>query len=82
MVRCNKRWFEAIDGTKPGLLPGWQFVEMHDIRLAEDIGVPLPPFEKGDRGGLLAFTCRQRTQIALSPPFPKGEMARVELLQI
>jgi len=47
MVRRSKRCSKAIDCTKPDLLRGYQFVEMHDIRLTEDFGVPLPPVPKG-----------------------------------
>ena len=38
--------------------------------------------EKGDRGGFLAFACRQPPQIPVGPRFPKGEMARSERTRI
>jgi len=59
-----------------------QFVEIYDTRLIGDFGVPLPTLEKGNRGEFFAFACRQRPQIPLSPPFPKGEMARKEFARI
>jgi len=33
------------------------FFEIHDIRLAAGFCDPLPPSEKGDRGGLFAIAC-------------------------